>query len=266
MTEGDAFLREFHAAHPGATSRALSHGVDDDGHSSYDLLAALVKPGDTILDLGCGDGHLLELIHARALDRVHCVGLDMSPAELRAAQHRDESLPLVQARAQLLPVRDTSLDGVASHLAFLLMSNIEQVCAEITRVLRPGGWFATITGGGPENGDAFELFLQLFQRVYEASPRKAPRYGDKRARHGEGIAELFGDAFEAPVESVHSLRLDGPVRRVWATLSVMYEAFVLEDEALAKLHDAFVAAATNIEHDGIVPCAMRMRFVQLRKR
>ena len=263
----DEFLQAFHAAHPGATSQAFADGRDDSGRSSYDLLAAATQPTDSVLDLGCGDGFLLELI-GDLQPSASRTGVDMSLGELQAARARSRlaGVPLACAKAQALPLADSAVDYVVSHLAFMLMSDIDVVCDEIARVLKPGGRFATVTGGGPGDGDSFELFLDLFRDVYAASPTKAPRYGDKRTRYGDGIAELFGSRFDAPVESRHTLRLDGPVERVWQCLSTMYECFVLDEAALSGLHARFVGEAGKLPtKDGLVPCTMRVRYVEIRK-
>jgi SAM-dependent methyltransferase len=195
------------------------------------------------------------------------LGIDMSLAELGAARTREPTAQLVCAVGQALPLPDASVDCVVSHLAFMLMSDIDEVCREIERVLRPRGRFATVTGGGPGDGDAFELFLELFRPLYAASPIKAPRIGDKRTRHAGVIAELFGPGFDAPTESVHLLRLDGPVEQVWEALSGAYECFVLDADAFGRLHAGFTAEAAGLtDSAGVLPCTMRVRCVELTKR
>ncbi|MGD0527298.1 MAG: hypothetical protein ABSE49_19305, partial [Polyangiaceae bacterium] len=65
--EGLAFLRAWHAAHPGATSLAIADRLLPDGRSSYELLASCVPAmaDASAVDLACGDGLLASLLAAR---------------------------------------------------------------------------------------------------------------------------------------------------------------------------------------------------------
>ncbi len=267
VTDPNEFLLAFHATYPGATSQALARGRGPDGRSSYELLAAPAEAERTILDLGCGDGFLLALIAGRALAGTRLLGVDMSREELNAAAARAElaDASLLCARGDALPLADASVDWGISHLAFMLMTDIDAVAVELRRVLRVGGRFSAIVGGGPTEGqDAFALFLDLFQEVYAAATTRAPRLGDKRARHGQGFAELFADGFAAPTESVLEMRYDGDVDAVWDTLRATYELFVLSDDAIAGLEERFKARAAEIADDeGIVACTMRMRHIEV---
>ncbi len=257
----DELLRAYHARYPGATALAFADGRMADGRSSYHVLADLPAAGDRVLDLACGDGHLLELLVARGLRGL--VGVDMSAEELAAAAARPAlaGVQLVEARAQALPLAEASIDWVLSHLAFMLMSDVEAVVGELARVLRIGGRFAAVVGGGPGNEeDGFALFLRLFQEVYDELPDKPPRLGDRRTREAGGFASLFHPAsgFAADIEErVLDVRLDAGAARVWDVLAGMYEMMVVPPERRATLRARFLAEAGG----GTVRCAMRCRLL-----
>lgn len=205
--EREAWLRRFHDARPGITSRAFERG------GSYDRLAERV-PAGRVLDLACGDGPLRRRLGAR------CVGLDVSRAELAAAGGG------VQGRAAALPFADASFDAVACHLAFMLFDAIETVAAELHRVLRPGGAFHAVLGGGPTAevaaDDQFHRFLALL--AGEPPARTGARLGDPRAKSEAGWRTLF----PAPTWEVRSferweLDLGGTFDEVWSFLGSSYE-------------------------------------------
>ena len=99
---------------------------------------------ERILDLGCGPGDLTRRVAERYPD-ASVLGLDLSAAML--AQARQEASPhpratacaWVCADAQALPLADASLDLAISNLAIQWCPDLEQVLAELHRVLAPGG-------------------------------------------------------------------------------------------------------------------------------
>jgi ubiquinone/menaquinone biosynthesis C-methylase UbiE len=74
-----------------------------------------------VLDLGCGDGLLLEFL-AREGGRL-LAGVDLSPYSLALARRRPAltGARLEEGRAQELPFADDSFDACVSHMALMLM-------------------------------------------------------------------------------------------------------------------------------------------------
>ncbi len=260
----EAFVGAFHDRWPGVTARDFADGRGPDGRSSYQVLADLCAPGQRVLDLGAGDGHLLALVHARGVAIAATCALDLSAGELRAVGARSPGVPRVQARAQALPLAAGSFDLVLSHLAFTLMAEPELVVAEVARVLGPGGRFAAVVGGGPRGDDAFAGLLDLAAARLRGRPPVAPRQGDRRARSDDGLAALL-----SPAHGFVDLRLDdlpidlsGSPDDVWARLASSYELAMLPGIDLAALRADFVAAAPRWRRaDGAIACTMATRLV-----
>jgi len=113
--------------------------VADLGQPVLELLAP--KPGERILDLGCGDGALtVKLAQAGAT----VVGADSS-AELVAAA-RALGLDARIADGQALAF-EAEFDAVFSNAALHWMRNADAVIAGVRRALRPGGRFVGEFGG-----------------------------------------------------------------------------------------------------------------------
>ena len=99
-----------------------------------------LKPGDALLDLGCGRG---EMLHAFAQTGLSCQGLDQSPDAGSCAP----GVPVVQAdlTKDAYPFADNSFDVV------FLKSVIEHVwepghmLSEVQRILKPGGRAVVLT-------------------------------------------------------------------------------------------------------------------------
>jgi arsenite methyltransferase len=119
-------------------------------YSSRDVLrrrqlvraALAAKPGECILDVGCGPGFFVtELLDEVGADGV-IVGIDASPQMLAVAARRCEGRPNVrfdQADATSLPVDDASFDAALSVQVLEYVPDIPAALAELHRAVRPGG-------------------------------------------------------------------------------------------------------------------------------
>lgn len=94
--------------------------------------------GDTCLEIGCGTG-----VHAALVRELGWtpVGIDLSERMLRHARGR---LPVAQADAERLPMRDESVPAVIAMMVHTDMPGYPAVLREATRVLQPGGTFVHI--------------------------------------------------------------------------------------------------------------------------
>ena len=66
------------------------------------------------------------------------IGLDVSEGMLAQAR-RQNSIGLVQARAEAIPLRDATVDFVSISYALRHVADLERVFSELLRVLKPGG-------------------------------------------------------------------------------------------------------------------------------
>ncbi|WP_042404093.1 class I SAM-dependent methyltransferase [Streptacidiphilus carbonis] len=265
----EAFLRDFHNRTPGRQSVNMEAAPLGDGRTGYQVLAAEVAGARRVLDLGCADGALLEVLAAAGAEEL--AGIDLADGELEFARRRPAlaRADLRQGRAQELPFPDGSFDAVVSHMALMLMHEVEQVVAETARVLAPGGRFAVAVGGGSVPGEAMSLFLELARPYFKAVPpeRSMPRLGDRRSRTREGLDELLTPAGFEPVSwQTVTIDMGGTPERVWISLTdAFYDMTALDEDQTARLRTDFLAAAPALlDPTGRIPSGMRLNLATTR--
>jgi SAM-dependent methyltransferase len=107
------------------------------GEREFELLARALapRPGETLLDVGCGTGHFTRLFAQRAGVRV--VGLDSELDWLRfAAARRSAGADYVAGRAERPPFRDASFDLAIAVTSLCFIDAQEAALREIVRVTR----------------------------------------------------------------------------------------------------------------------------------
>jgi len=93
------------------------------------------KPGERVLEIGCGTARLLKALNAQGWD---VMGMDQSVAMLRAGGLEPGPKVLVGDVRQI-PLPDASVDGIYTFRMTNHFADLRPVFAECKRVLKPGG-------------------------------------------------------------------------------------------------------------------------------
>jgi trans-aconitate methyltransferase len=132
-----------------ASEKSWNASAYDSGHSfvwkyGEEVLALLdPRPGERILDLGCGTGHLTNQIVARGAE---VVGLDKSPAMIERARALYPELNFEIGDAMEFKVSEP-FDAVFSNAAIHWMKDQNAVASSIWRALKMRGRFVAEFGG-----------------------------------------------------------------------------------------------------------------------
>ena len=272
LTAAETYLQDFHQRQVGATSAAFAHlpasSPAGSWASSYDVLTSLVPAVDTpltVLDLACGDGHLLGLLAARRQPRLQLLGVDMSQGELAAARAAlPPSVHLLQGRGQALHLPSASVDYLVSHMALMLMDDIEQVVREMRRVLRPGGQLAAIVGRTFLLGEVNDVFTRVFKPI--ASTELPPlRFGDRRTGSEAGWRELLDGSFADVEFDDIDVPWSPTPGELWTALLDTYDIDRLDDGARQRLRSALLDAVAYLQgSDGKIATGWGLRLVHAR--
>jgi demethylmenaquinone methyltransferase/2-methoxy-6-polyprenyl-1,4-benzoquinol methylase len=162
------------------------------------LLRAGLKPGDRMLDVAVGTG-LVAREGLAILGRPEDVlGLDLSLGMLRQAR-RTLPIPLIQSRAEDLPLADASRDFISMGYALRHVADLGLLFAEFRRVLCPGGRVLIMEIARPEGRLAHALAKAYVGRVVPALSRLL-------GRDSETLMRYYWDTIDACVPPAEILR------------------------------------------------------------
>lgn len=129
-----------------------------------------VQQGESVLDIGCGAGFDLIVVHHKVGDTGMVCGVDLTEEMLAKAQRNFARLGLQdietkQVSSEKLPYDDNTFDVVISNGVINLSPAKAELFAEIHRVLKPGGrlQFADIvldTEASSAGATSFEAWAQ----------------------------------------------------------------------------------------------------------
>lgn len=182
------------------------------GATEAALRRAALRPGERVLDLGCGTGNA-----SLAAARLGAVVTAVDPAarlvSVAEARARAEGLALrgVVGAAEALPFDDGAFDAVLSVFAVIFADEPARAAAEVVRVLRPGGR-AVITAWHPTGAVAAAglLLRQSLADLAPTPPGPPPPWGDP-----ERVRALFAAHGAEVAWSDEAMRFEAPSPEAW---------------------------------------------------
>ena len=197
----------------------LTNTIDQAQHDKLDLVCRKLrlKPGETLLDIGCGWGAML--IHAAENYGVTGVGVSLSEAQTALARERIEAKGLsdkitIHVKSYTELNMDGHFDKISSIGMFeaVGMAHYDEYFSAVNTLLKPGGLYLhhAITRRMKKNKSAF--------RRKSAEHRALVKYifpGGELDHLGMSIGNLEGHGFE--VHDAENLRVHyGQTCRLWA--------------------------------------------------
>ena len=141
-------------------NRVMTVGLDRGWRRQ--TVAAVVRPGERVLDACCGTGDLA--VAALAAGAGEVVGLDFSPRMLERARAKEPSATWLDGDVTAMPFRDGEFDAATVGFGVRNVADLPRALAELRRVLRPGGRLGILEITTP-TGTLAPFYRLWFDRV-----------------------------------------------------------------------------------------------------
>lgn len=146
---------------------------------AYEFAKTIIKPGSSVLEVGCGEGYGTSLL-AQMASRVTALDVDEATLASAAAKYGSDKTKFTSYDGGRMPFPDGGFDAV---VCFQVIEHVRDDAAfvrELRRVLKPGG----------------PLILTTPNRTYRLKPRQKPwNPFHVREYHAAELGALLGRSF-----------------------------------------------------------------------
>lgn len=150
-----------------------------------------MEDGMKILELGCGDGTLWTENKKKLPDHVAVTLSDISEGMLRDARRAigtgDGRFSFRSFDCHRIPYGEEQFDLVIANHVLFYCQDVQAVCREVKRVLKPGGRFVCSTYGREHMKEVSQLVQEFDEKIVLSADKLYEKFGKE---NGEELLEI----------------------------------------------------------------------------
>lgn len=216
------------------------------------MLAAALKPGERILDVGCGTGPSLLAASKDIGAKGQIVGIDVAPPLLaRAAERTSANVTYLTGDAGSYPYPpDMQFDVILSNFGTMFFEDTTAALTHMRSYVPEGGRFVASVWGSPQNNPWFSMPRQIVDGLIADVPRPDPAGpGPMRFGNPQVIASALMTAGWKPLVETLELNLTPPGTpedvadlHMKMTAGMMLRGMEIDDVDLTKIRQKIASA------------------------
>jgi SAM-dependent methyltransferase len=226
------------------------------------------RPGDVVVDIGCGAGQSVLQLAERVGAAGRVIGVDIAPLLLALARRRAAGLAqvrLVEADAQSVDLPEQSADGIFSRFGVMAFADPMAAFGNFRRMLKPGGRLGFVCWRALAENELDLLPLQATGLVGMADPTPF-RFADagfvQATLTAAGFDQVSVEASDEQVSSGGVAAMATVLLKVGPLGRILRENPELMAEAAPRLMAALAARAVH----GVVALRAATWLVTARRR
>jgi len=235
------------------------------------MRAAALKPGERILDVGCGTGPSLLAASKAIGPSGQIVGIDVAPPLLvRAAERTAANVTYLtgDAGSYSYPL-EIQFDVILSNFGTMFFEDTTAALSHLRSVVTEGGRFVASVWGPPQNNPWFSMPRHIIDSLIADVPRPDPtgpgpmRFGDPQV-----ITRALARAGWKPQVETVELNLTPPGTpedvadlHMKVTAGMMLRGMDIEKARLAEVRTKIASACQKLAREGAVLVPAEIHFV-----
>lgn len=154
-----------------------------------------ITEGMKILELGCGNGRLWIENKAKLPTDCEIILSDISEGMIRDVRReqslQDDRFSFAAFDCHAIPYEDASFDLVIANHVLFYCKDVDRVCSEVERVLKPGGRFVCGTYGMAHMQEVSRLVTQFDDRITLSGENLYEHFGKENG--AQALAPYFAE-------------------------------------------------------------------------
>lgn len=154
-----------------------------------------ITEGMKILELGCGNGRLWIENKAKLPADCEIILSDISEGMIRDVRReqslQDDRFSFAAFDCHAIPYEDASFDLVIANHVLFYCTDVDRVCSEVGRVLKPGGRFVCGTYGVAHMQEVSRLVTQFDDRITLSGENLYEHFGKENG--AQALAPYFAE-------------------------------------------------------------------------
>jgi len=258
-------------------------------HEYYLASRIQAKPGQVLLDVGCGVGGPLRNIARFSQAKV--VGVNNNEYQCKRTQRLNEKAGLqhlsdvVKGDFMNLPFPDNHFDGVYAIEATCHSSDRVQTFQNVFRVCKEGGYFGCYEWGmtdkydaknerhrkikhGIEYGNSLPILVhinEIIENARQAGFEVIEAFDVAETAKEAGQTIGWHSTLKGGWQSLNGLRMSKPGRFITQNMVTILEKFRIAPTGTTQTHDMLCVAADNLADGGDLEIFTPMLFILARK-